>query len=109
MDKWTDVQAKRMQLGGNTRAITFFKEHPDYRDSMKIPEKYNSEFAVFYKEKLVAECEGKDWVMPPIGSRRPQQQPEQQQQPGQPGRPSKAQTEAYLAVSLLTSAREKRT
>ncbi|KAJ3302769.1 hypothetical protein HDV03_004586 [Kappamyces sp. JEL0829] len=51
MDKWSEVQAKRMTLGGNENALIFFKSHPDYRDGMTIPEKYQSEFAVFYKEK----------------------------------------------------------
>jgi ADP-ribosylation factor GTPase-activating protein 1 len=52
MDKWTETQAKRMQLGGNKNAQEFFKSHPDYKDGMSIPEKYHSEFAVFYKEKV---------------------------------------------------------
>ena len=38
---------------------------------MPIVEKYNSEFAVFYKDKLIATCEGKPWTMPPIGSKKP--------------------------------------
>lgn len=41
-----------MALGGNTAALEFFKSHPDYREGMKIPEKYQSEFAIFYKEKV---------------------------------------------------------
>lgn len=39
---------------------------------MSIQEKYNAEFATFYKEKLSATVEGKPWTMPPIGSKRPQ-------------------------------------
>jgi hypothetical protein len=61
MDKWTDVQAKRMALGGNENASSFFKNHPgfagvllvDYKEGMPIPGKYQSEFATFYKEKVV--------------------------------------------------------
>ncbi|KAI8910390.1 hypothetical protein EDD86DRAFT_190293 [Gorgonomyces haynaldii] len=79
MDKWSEIQAKRMELGGNKRALEFFKSHPDYRDNMPIPEKYNSEFAVFYKEKLIALCEDKEWTMPPIGSKRPK--PVQKEEP----------------------------
>lgn len=52
MDKWSEVQAKRMTLGGNEKALKFFKSHPDYRENMPIPEKYQTEFAVFYKEKV---------------------------------------------------------
>lgn len=53
MDKWSDVQAKRMSMGGNEKALEFFKSHPDYKDNMSIPEKYQTEFAVFYKEKVI--------------------------------------------------------
>ncbi|KAH6569439.1 hypothetical protein BASA60_008198 [Batrachochytrium salamandrivorans] len=67
MDKWSEDQAKRMELGGNTNALTFFKSHPHYRDGMPIPEKYDSEFARFYKDKLTALVEGRSWDMPPIG------------------------------------------
>lgn len=52
MDKWSDIQAKRMSLGGNRNALDFFKQHPDYKDNMSISDKYNSEFAIFYKEKV---------------------------------------------------------
>jgi ADP-ribosylation factor GTPase-activating protein 1 len=52
MDKWSEVQAKRMKMGGNERALLFFQSHPDYREKMSIPEKYQSEFAIFYKEKV---------------------------------------------------------
>ena len=32
---------------------------------MSITEKYSSEFAKLYKEKLTADVEGREWVMPP--------------------------------------------
>jgi ADP-ribosylation factor GTPase-activating protein 1 len=70
VDKWSDVQAKRMSLGGNQNAIAYFQTHPDYRENMPIVDKYNSEFAAFYKEKLVAICDGTEWVQPAIGSRK---------------------------------------
>jgi ADP-ribosylation factor GTPase-activating protein 1 len=52
MDKWTETQAKRMQLGGNKVCKEFFESHPDYQEQMSIPDKYHSEFAIFYKEKV---------------------------------------------------------
>ena len=52
MDKWTEVQAARMQLGGNNNCLKFFRDHPDYKEGMPIPEKYQSEFAILYKEKV---------------------------------------------------------
>ncbi|KAJ3033712.1 ADP-ribosylation factor GTPase-activating protein 1, partial [Rhizophlyctis rosea] len=55
MDKWSEDQVKRMQLGGNKKALEFFKSQPDYRDGLTIQEKYQSEFARQYKEKLTCE------------------------------------------------------
>ncbi|KAJ3342600.1 DNA repair protein rad16 [Entophlyctis luteolus] len=52
MDKWSEDQLKRMRLGGNTNALEFFKAHPSWREKMPISEKYNSEFARWYKDKL---------------------------------------------------------
>ena len=68
MDKWSEDQAKRMELGGNRNAAEFFKTHPYYREGMGIADKYSSEFAKFYKDKLTAIVEGKPWEMPAIGS-----------------------------------------
>ncbi|KAJ3166986.1 hypothetical protein HK101_011858 [Irineochytrium annulatum] len=51
MDKWTDDQLKRMRLGGNAKALEYFRSHPDYRENMGISEKYHSEFAKFYRDK----------------------------------------------------------
>lgn len=62
MDKWTVSQIQRMELGGNTKATEFFKTYPGYRPGMPIKEKYNSEFAEDYREKLAAECDGSTWV-----------------------------------------------
>jgi ADP-ribosylation factor GTPase-activating protein 1 len=62
MDKWTPEQIKRMDLGGNARAIEYFKTSPAYRPNMPIKEKYNSDFAENYREKLLCLCEGKEWV-----------------------------------------------
>ncbi|KAK9720701.1 Zn finger-containing GTPase- Activating Protein for ARF [Basidiobolus ranarum] len=59
MDKWSKEQLKRMELGGNKRALEFFQSQPDYRDGMSIREKYTSHFADLYREKLSAECEGR--------------------------------------------------
>jgi ADP-ribosylation factor GTPase-activating protein 1 len=64
MDKWTEEQVVRMDNGGNMKALSFFKSHPDYVANMTIPQKYKSVFAKFYKEKLSAECEGRVWIAP---------------------------------------------
>ncbi|EGF76111.1 hypothetical protein BATDEDRAFT_93026 [Batrachochytrium dendrobatidis JAM81] len=67
MDKWSEDQAKRMEMGGNKNAMDFFRSHPHYKEGMSIPQKYDSEFARFYKDKLTSAVEGKPWEMPPIG------------------------------------------
>ncbi|KAJ1954599.1 Zn finger-containing GTPase- Activating Protein for ARF [Linderina pennispora] len=68
MDKWTADQLKRMELGGNVKALAFFRTQPDYKDGMAIKDKYNSRFAELWRQKLTAECEGKVWTAPPPGA-----------------------------------------
>jgi hypothetical protein len=51
-----------MQVGGNKKALEFFKTHPDYHDGMTIQEKYDSEFARLYKEKLTCDVEGRPFI-----------------------------------------------
>ncbi|RKP11906.1 putative GTPase activating protein for Arf-domain-containing protein, partial [Piptocephalis cylindrospora] len=62
MDRWTEDQVKRMQLGGNVKALEFFQSQPDYSPNMSIKDKYTSAFAEQYREKLKAECEGRAWT-----------------------------------------------
>lgn len=69
MDKWSAPQAMRMRLGGNEACRVFFEAHPLYRSDEPIAVKYEMEYATFYREKLSAECDGKPWTMPEIGSR----------------------------------------
>ena len=52
MDKWSDDQLKKMELGGNIKAKEFFEASPDYYQGMSIKEKYSSIFATQYKEKV---------------------------------------------------------
>jgi len=52
MDKWSDDQLKKMELGGNIKAKDFFEASPDYYQGMSIKEKYSSVFATQYKEKV---------------------------------------------------------
>ncbi|KAJ1975544.1 Zn finger-containing GTPase- Activating Protein for ARF [Dimargaris xerosporica] len=62
MDRWTMDQAKRMQLGGNKKALEFFRAHPDYAEGMAITNKYNSDFAEQWRQKLNAACEGRSYT-----------------------------------------------
>ncbi|KAK9469247.1 hypothetical protein V1512DRAFT_255815 [Lipomyces arxii] len=61
MDQFKPEEMKRMELGGNDNAREFFEQH-GYVPSMSIKEKYNSEFAEDYKDKLTAAVEGREWV-----------------------------------------------
>ncbi|KAG0056909.1 Zn finger-containing GTPase- Activating Protein for ARF [Gryganskiella cystojenkinii] len=71
MDKWSDDQLKKMELGGNVKAKEFFEASPDYYAGMSIKEKYNSVFAAQYKEKLTALCEGRPWTPSTSSARAP--------------------------------------
>ncbi|KAJ2740511.1 Zn finger-containing GTPase- Activating Protein for ARF [Coemansia sp. BCRC 34301] len=68
MDKWTPEQLKRMECGGNAKAVAFFESQPDYNPNMSIKDKYSSQFADLWRQKLIAECEGSMWVAPPTAS-----------------------------------------
>ncbi len=52
MDRWTPQQLAKMEAGGNDRALEFWKSRPDWREGMSIKEKYNSDFARKYRERL---------------------------------------------------------
>ncbi|KAG0374466.1 Zn finger-containing GTPase- Activating Protein for ARF [Mortierella sp. AD032] len=71
MDKWSDEQLKKMELGGNLKAKDFFEASPDYFQGMSIKEKYSSVFATQYKEKLAALCEGRPWTPSTSAARAP--------------------------------------
>ncbi|KAI9275399.1 hypothetical protein BY458DRAFT_507336 [Sporodiniella umbellata] len=72
MDKWFDDQLKKMELGGNQKAKEFFNSQPDYSSSMPMKEKYHSQFAELYRDKLTAEAEGRSWT-PTLASKKVQQ------------------------------------
>lgn len=59
MDKWSDDQLKKMELGGNIKAKDFFEASPDYFQGMSIKEKYSSVFATQYKEKVILHRENR--------------------------------------------------
>jgi len=57
IDNWTEDQIIRMKLGGNNRAIKYFKSQPEYHQNISIEEKYKSNFAKSYSEKLTKKCQ----------------------------------------------------
>ncbi|EPZ34853.1 Arf GTPase activating protein domain-containing protein [Rozella allomycis CSF55] len=52
MDKWTEDQIRKMQLGGNKKAKEFLEAQPDYNPSQGIRERYNTDAARLYREKV---------------------------------------------------------
>ncbi|KAF1805340.1 hypothetical protein V8B55DRAFT_1492330 [Mucor lusitanicus] len=72
MDKWFDDQLKKMELGGNEKARIFFESQPDYSSDMTTQEKYHTQAAELYRDKLSAEAEGRPWTpTPSIRSAKP--------------------------------------
>ncbi|KXS09308.1 ArfGap-domain-containing protein [Gonapodya prolifera JEL478] len=62
MDAWKEDQVRRMELGGNKRCLDFFRTQPDWVEGLPVAQKYNTEFARHYREKLAAEVEGRTWT-----------------------------------------------
>lgn len=63
MDTWTAAQFAMMRRGGNEKQKKFFDK---YGVAMSTParEKYNTDVAVAYREKLKANAEGREWKKP---------------------------------------------
>lgn len=63
MDAWNPDQLKRMQLGGNARLNSFLNQYGVVKET-DIKEKYNSKAAEFYREKVRAEADGRQYTPP---------------------------------------------
>eukprot|EP00127_Corallochytrium_limacisporum_P005409 Clim_evm21s204 gene=Clim_evmTU21s204 len=59
MDKWNEMQLKKMEMGGNAKAEQYLTSQSDWNPNASIQEKYNCLAAATYKEKLAAEVEGR--------------------------------------------------
>ncbi|GAA5877298.1 hypothetical protein JCM16303_006234 [Sporobolomyces ruberrimus] len=62
MDKWTQPQIKRMLEGGNQKAREFFEANGEKWKNDNMNEKYNSHTASMYRDKLLADAEGRPWI-----------------------------------------------
>ncbi|GAA6058505.1 hypothetical protein JCM10212_006944 [Sporobolomyces blumeae] len=62
MDKWTQPQMQRMLAGGNQKAREFFEGSGQSWKSDNLPEKYNTHVAAMYRDKLLADAEGRPWI-----------------------------------------------
>lgn len=63
MDAWNPDQLKRMQLGGNGACNAFLGKYGVTKHT-DIREKYNSQAAEFYREKIKAELNGQAYTPP---------------------------------------------
>ncbi|XP_078411359.1 ADP-ribosylation factor GTPase-activating protein 1 isoform X3 [Cetorhinus maximus] len=60
MDKWKDLELEKMKVGGNAKFRQFL-ELQDYDPCWSLQEKYNSRAAAFYRDKIAALAEGREW------------------------------------------------
>ncbi|EPY52112.1 GTPase activating protein [Schizosaccharomyces cryophilus OY26] len=61
MDNWNERQVTMMEKGGNDRARAFLMADPEFF-SKTIRDKYNTDIAEDYREKLLADVEGREWI-----------------------------------------------
>jgi ADP-ribosylation factor GTPase-activating protein 1 len=64
MDSWSDLQLKKMQVGGNAALNSFLFQYGIAKGT-HIVQKYNSKAAGLYRNKIQALSEGRSWN-PPI-------------------------------------------
>ncbi|XP_078275205.1 ADP-ribosylation factor GTPase-activating protein 1 isoform X2 [Rhinoraja longicauda] len=60
MDKWKDLELEKMKAGGNTKFRQFL-ELQDYDPCWSLQEKYNSQAAALFRDKIAALAEGREW------------------------------------------------
>ncbi|XP_036338387.1 ADP-ribosylation factor GTPase-activating protein 1 isoform X1 [Rhagoletis pomonella] len=61
MDKWKDIELEKMKVGGNSKAREFLEEQPDWDDRAPIVQRYNSNAAALYRDKISSLAQGKSW------------------------------------------------
>mmetsp|Transcript_34144 Transcript_34144/g.65234 ORF Transcript_34144/g.65234 Transcript_34144/m.65234 type:complete len:489 (+) Transcript_34144:243-1709(+) len=88
MDSWSADQLKKMQLGGNKKMNAFFQEYGVPKNT-DIVTKYNSRAAEYYREKLKAEVEGREWKAPKKPAARPPS-----------GRPNNSKSTSNMAKTM---------
>jgi ADP-ribosylation factor GTPase-activating protein 1 len=59
MDSWSEKQLQLMRHGGNDKLNGFLREKGLPLDSMSVSEKYHSPYCQLYRDRLLAEVEGR--------------------------------------------------
>uniref|UniRef100_A0A7N0RHI4 Arf-GAP domain-containing protein n=1 Tax=Kalanchoe fedtschenkoi TaxID=63787 RepID=A0A7N0RHI4_KALFE len=65
MDSWSDIQLKKMELGGNDALNSFLLQYGIAKET-DIVVKYNTNAAQVYRDRIQALAEGKPWTDPPV-------------------------------------------
>ncbi|XP_051130311.1 ADP-ribosylation factor GTPase-activating protein AGD7-like [Andrographis paniculata] len=65
MDSWSEIQLKKMELGGNEKLNSFLSKYGIPKET-DIVAKYNTNAASVYRDRIQALAEGKSWRDPPV-------------------------------------------
>lgn len=65
MDSWSEIQLKKMQVGGNSALNSFFAQYGIPKET-DIVAKYNSKAATVYRDRIQSLAEGRSWNAPPV-------------------------------------------
>ncbi|XP_022872750.1 probable ADP-ribosylation factor GTPase-activating protein AGD6 [Olea europaea var. sylvestris] len=65
MDTWSEIQLKKMELGGNDKLNQFLAQYGIPKET-EIVTKYNTNAASVYRDRIQALAKGKPWCDPPI-------------------------------------------
>ncbi len=65
MDSWSDLQLKKMEVGGNQALNSFLLQYGIAKET-DIVTKYNSKGAAVYRERIQTLAEGRPWIAPPV-------------------------------------------
>jgi len=65
MDSWSEIQLKKMEVGGNDKLNSFLFQYDIHKET-NIVVKYNSNAASIYRDRISALAEGRPWKDPPV-------------------------------------------
>jgi len=63
LDKWAPHHLLQMKVGGNEACKQFFEEY-EVPPNLSIKDKYDSQIAELYRQKILFESQGKTWLPP---------------------------------------------
>lgn len=65
MDSWSEIQIKKMEVGGNEQLNAFLAQYGIPKET-DIVTKYNTKAAGVYRDRIQALAEGRPWRDPPV-------------------------------------------